>query len=201
MTIRLLGNFKFNHKTLIGLSGAARSGKDTTGAILASKLGYKTYSLASPIKVVCNDLFGWDDRHSNGELKEVVDEFWGISPRYAYQTLGTEWGRNLICDDIWLRRANLIYKKEGALIVTDIRFQNEADFIRSNGGQIIHIIRDGAEKVLQHSSESGIDQKPEDVILYNNSSLEILEANVDGLCSFFKMDSHPSALDINGDLT
>lgn len=199
MTIKLLGDFKFGTKTLIGLAGQARSGKDTSGKILSDILGYPTYSLASPIKDVCNTIFGWDERHSNGELKEVTDEFWGISPRYAYQTLGTEWGRNLICDDIWLRRADMMYKKHGSLIICDIRFQNEADFIRNNGGQIIHIFRDGAEKVLSHSSEAGIDQQPCDVLLYNNSSMKILEANLQALAAFFKTPERPTTLEFEGD--
>lgn len=199
MTIRLLGGFKFQHKTLIGLAGAARSGKDTSGTILSKLLGYPTYALASPIKKVCNELHYWDDRHANGELKEVVDPFWGYSPRHAYQTMGTELARNLWREDFWLKRAEMVYQKEGSLIITDIRFQNEADFIRSNGGQIIHIVRDGAEKVLNHASEAGIDKHKEDVILYNNSTIEILEANLEGLVNFLTMTESPKAYDITGD--
>lgn len=171
---------------LIGLHGVARSGKDTTGQILSGFLGYQTYSLARPIKDVCNTLFGWDERHSDGELKEAVDPFWGVSPRYAYQTLGTEWGRNLICDDIWLRRAKMLLDKNGSLIITDVRFQNEADFVRNNNGVIIHIKRDDVTPVLQHSSEAGIDLRKEDVLLYNNSSIENLTKHIETLTALVK---------------
>lgn len=166
---------------LIGLAGAARSGKDTAGKILSELTGYPTYALASPIKQVCNELFGWDDRHSNGDLKEKQDAFWGISPRYAYQTLGTEWGRNLIRDDIWLVRALMKYHEFGSLIITDVRFQNEAHFIREQGGLIIHIQRDGVSPVLAHSSEAGVDFDESDVLVSNNSTIEILEKNLDAL--------------------
>lgn len=193
MTIKLLGNYKFTPKKLIGLAGAARSGKDTTGEILSRLLGYPTYALASPIKEHCNGLCYWDERHSNGDLKEVVDPFWGFSPRHAYQTMGTEWARTLLRDDFWLKRAEKVYEEHGSLIVTDIRFQNEADFIRKNGGQIIHVVRDGAQKILAHSSELGIDQLPEDVILYNNTTIENLELNLQGLSGFLKMTEMPQA--------
>lgn len=56
--------------SLIGLTGLARCGKDTFGEMLAQKLGYETYALASPIKEFINDLFGWDERMSDGALKE-----------------------------------------------------------------------------------------------------------------------------------
>lgn len=55
---------------LLGLNGIARSGKDTFGEMLAQKLGYETYALASPIKGFINSLFGWDERMSDGILKE-----------------------------------------------------------------------------------------------------------------------------------
>jgi len=162
---------------LIGLSGLARSGKDTTGRFLSELIGCPTYALASPIKQACNELFGWDSRHSDGELKEVADPFWGVSPRYAYQTLGTEWGRNLIRDDIWLKRAEMMLDKHGSLIVTDVRFENEAKWIRDMGGKLIHVKREGIESVLKHASENGVAIQPEDVVLYNNWSIEQLKDN------------------------
>ena len=78
---------------IIGLSGKSGAGKDTVANFIQEqRLGGKTwdrYAFASPIKDACNLIFGWDHRHSFGHLKEVVDENFGISPRYAYQTLGT----------------------------------------------------------------------------------------------------------------
>jgi len=184
MTIQLLGKFKFKEKRLFGLAGVAGSGKDTVGKILSDISGYPVYALASPIKKVCNELHFWDDRHAYGELKEIIDPFWGYSPRHAYQTMGTELARKLWREDFWLKRAEWEYHKSDSLIITDIRFENEAKFIRSNGGQIIHIIREDVPKVLSHESESGIDRKPEDVLLLNNSTLDDLTSDVKSLFHF-----------------
>lgn len=59
---------------LIGLNGLARSGKDTFGAMLAEEMGFKAHALASPLKEFINKLFGWDERMSDGVLKE--EDIW-----------------------------------------------------------------------------------------------------------------------------
>lgn len=60
-------------KQLIGVSGFARSGKDTVCEILLHHGVIDTrYAFADPIKVVTNALFDWDDRHGYGDLKEVT---------------------------------------------------------------------------------------------------------------------------------
>lgn len=154
---------------LIGLAGPARSGKDTAGHYLKQRLGIETYALASPIKVTINEFFGWDERHSDGELKEVVDPVWGCSPRKAYQLFGTEFGRS-IRPDLWLHMAKVRFNELGGLIVTDIRFENEAQWIRQAGGTIIHVQRDDCESILSHASEAGIEVHPDDWVAPNNGS-------------------------------
>lgn len=56
---------------IIGISAKARSGKGTLAQYLTTHSGLKEYSLSTPIKDVIDALFGWDDRHRDGELKEV----------------------------------------------------------------------------------------------------------------------------------
>lgn len=53
------------------MTGAARAGKDTSGKVIAKKLGYETYSLAKPIKDVICALFNWGDEHRDGSYKEI----------------------------------------------------------------------------------------------------------------------------------
>lgn len=163
---------------LIGLHGKAQAGKDTTGKYMSWLCGYPTYAFAEPIKVLINNLFGWDERHSNGELKEIVDPYWGISPRYAYQTFGTDWGRNLINSDIWLMKAMRTYEQNKSLIITDVRFENEADWIRQNGGIVVHISRESALQVNKHISENGIRFHHDDCWLDNNDDYDNLYNNI-----------------------
>jgi len=57
---------------LVGVAGFAHSGKDTTCDILRHHgLVSRRHAFADPIKQTCNALFGWDDRHAFGDLKEV----------------------------------------------------------------------------------------------------------------------------------
>lgn len=140
---------------MIGFCGYARSGKDYCANTLASYLAkhpdihVERYAMASPIKRVCNDMFGWDERHADGPLKELNDPFWGFSPRYAYQTFGTEWARNMLGDDIWCKFAKRRYEaavhhadihcKAVVFIIGDVRFQNEVDMIHASGGKLISV--------------------------------------------------------------
>jgi hypothetical protein len=164
-------------KMLIGLHGPARSGKTSVGNILSGEMNIPTYALALPLKEAANSIFGWDQRHAEGELKEIEDPFWGVSPRRVYQTLGTEWGRNTIRDDLWLRRAEMVLNKAQGLVITDIRFPNERDWLLDHGGVMVHVIRHDIRKVAAHSSEAGLPVGFNDYVLLNNRTLDDLIAD------------------------
>ena len=57
---------------LVGLAGEARAGKSSLAEMLSISLDYYEYSLASPIKDLVGAIFGWDERHREGDLKETV---------------------------------------------------------------------------------------------------------------------------------
>jgi hypothetical protein len=125
--------------------------------MLAKSLGFQTYAFASPIKMTVNALFNWDTRHADGELKEVIDPVWGFSPREAYQKFGTDWGRNMLRDDIWLKYAEGIVARRVGTIITDLRFENEAEWVRRQNGLIVHVKREGQFGIMSaHVSEAGI---------------------------------------------
>ncbi len=135
---------------IIGLIGAAGSGKDT----VAQLLGYKKLSFAGTVKDVASVAFDWDRELLEGltpesrAFRETVDEYWGVTPRLAMQKIGTEMFRDLISKDFWLKRLRKEIEKAGdtPVVITDCRFQNEADFIRELGGTIVYIKRDVAEE-------------------------------------------------------
>lgn len=172
---------------LIGLTGAARSGKDTSATILAKLLEADTYAFAHPIKEACKTMFGWSELHVNGELKEVIDKNYGISPRQAMQKLGTEFGREMVHDEMWLKRAQVHLDCKPRLIVTDVRFDNEAQFIRTNGGHVVKIVRPECQKVNEHKSEKGVSEHLVDFTVHNNAGLGVLE---DRLTALVKLLPH-----------
>lgn len=172
---------------LIGLSGRARSGKDTVAAMLRGAFPVQTVAFADPIRDALRTMFGFTDEHFFGKLKEVEIDWLGKSPRQLMQTLGTEWGRGLVREDLWLllaqRRVEEIMGNNFHAVVTDVRFENEAAQIRSMGGEVWHIVRDGAGAVNAHTSEAGISFHPnKDVLIDNNGTLDDL---FDTVCDNF----------------
>jgi hypothetical protein len=166
---------------LIGLSGIKRSGKDTFADILVEKYGFEKKSFADPLKEMCRALFNFNDEQLYGDLKEVVDERWNITPREALQNLGTDFVRknlkiylpNLQCpkDEFWLKRFSLWYQdnKDKNVVVPDIRFENEALLIRQLGGTVIRVksVKDVYNKD-SHSSENNFDNIKSDINIFND---------------------------------
>ena len=169
--------------TIIGLTGKSRVGKDTTARLIVAARGGYTYSFADPIRAMLRAGFGIDmnDPYWSDKKEDVIPAI-GKSPRELMQTLGTEWGRTLVNEHIWLTMAKQRYVNQGAgMVIPDVRFSNEAEWVRKMGGRIIHVKRDLATVVKQHSSEVGMPMEDGDGVIINNGSLEDLQQAVKDL--------------------
>lgn len=165
---------------LIGVTGRARAGKDTLAQILGY-YGYARVALADPLRRVIASLTGMTfEELVNSPDKELPHpKLGGVSPRRAMQTLGTEWGRDLIWQDLWVTHAMDQIAHHPRVVIPDVRFDNEADAIRSRGGIILHVHRDAGEtKVEAHKSEDGVTPHATDLHIYNNGSVSQLERQV-----------------------
>lgn len=169
---------------LIGITGKARSGKDTIATHLFEQYGFTRIALADPLKEAAQTIFGlstgqtWDDAH-----KGTVIPYWGKSPRELFQILGTESIRDVFGHDVWTKRWALSYemfKDTDDVVVPDIRFDNEAQMIRDRGGIIIEVQRGPGlvGSTGSHPSERGLSSLP-DYVINNESSLDDLKAKVD----------------------
>jgi hypothetical protein len=179
---------------LIGIHGPLNGGKDTVADyIMTIESMYSRYAFAKPIKDACKVLFSFSQEQLEDRiLKEAVDPFWGFSPRKAMQLLGTEYGRDLLRKDIWIKRAELEVKnnldRRLGTVITDVRFQNEADWIRSQPNSVLiylevpDLLRD--EK-YQHASEAGISRDSGDIVILNDKSkgLNTLYSQIDKIFS------------------
>jgi hypothetical protein len=169
---------------LIGLHGKARSGKDTVGQMLKERHKILLVSFAGPIKDGLRAMLGLQEEHISGSLKEVPLGWLPQSPRQLMQSLGTEWGRDCVSADLWLLRAQQSVKEAHRLgyhvVITDVRFENEADYIRQAGGEMWHIHRDAAHAVAGHISEAGVAYRKDlgDRLINNNGTLLALRATV-----------------------
>ncbi len=172
----------------IGITGPARVGKDTVADILTDELnscafkrGFEgtvcRYSFTAPIKAALQQMFNWSSRHTNGDLKEEMTDL-GFTPRLAMQTLGTDWGRSL-SKDLWIEVAKRNTPNYRFVLIPDVRFENEADFIRDHGA-LIHVSRGDRELVeingiVGHTSENGVKRTAEDYFIINQFDINTLE--------------------------
>lgn len=144
-------------RTIIAFSGLAGSGKSTAAAHLVEARGFARVRFAGPLKAMMAAL-GLTPAQIDGAEKETpCDLLGGKTPRHAMQTIGTEWGRDLIAPDLWIRAWQAAVERLPAgqpVVVDDCRFPNEAAAIRAAGGALVRIIRPGAGSgAAGHSSE------------------------------------------------
>jgi hypothetical protein len=167
-------------RPLIGIAGKAGVGKDTAADALVP-LGYGKRAFAGPLKtmLIAAGILTKAETEDR-DLKEKTLDWCDRSPRQMMQTLGTEWARNCNGDDFWLKlAARDLQQSTGGIVYTDVRFENEAEFIRRNGGLVVHIDREGLKRVTKHESESGLSyRKGVDEFIVNNCTKQTLWANV-----------------------
>lgn len=162
---------------IIGLSGYAQSGKDTVASILTANYGYKRVAFADPIRKLLYELNPHLSKHHS--LQEFVDEYgWDIAKktsevRSLLQNLGVA-ARKVISEDVWVDAAFNQMSKPGNYVITDVRFENEANKVKEFGGEVWRIKRPGIEAVNGHISEHALDGYKADKILSNGGSLEEL---------------------------
>ena len=148
---------------LIAFTGLKGSGKTTAAQALIVR-GFVPVRFAEPLKEMLVAMYvvaGLSqeaiERRMNGDLKEAPCALLlGKTPRYAMQTLGTEWGRDLIHEHLWLalweRRVKQYMKQGFDVVCDDCRFDNEAEAVQMLGGYVGLVDR-GLENDDAHSSE------------------------------------------------
>jgi len=172
---------------IIGLGFKARSGKDEVGDYLVRAYGFKKVSFAAALKRGCMEMFGLTEEQVYGDLKEVVDPYWGVTPRLILQKVGTECMRNTYDQDIWVKSVEKRVTTEGGnWVITDCRFPNEAVAIKKWGGVVVRLDRPQAGAsggIASHPSEVAMESYDEWDHIINNEgeSLEELYIKVDKL--------------------
>lgn len=171
---------------LVGFySPAPQSGKTFAATVLAHQ-GFQPVSFAEPLKrMACEFLthFGyrqddaiklvWVDKH------RLIPEI-GITSRQLLQRLGTEFGRQQIADDIWIRCWEARIKPHDRVVTDDVRFLNEAEAVKAAGGQMWKITRASVQRNTDHPSEGALDDWDGfDVVIDNDGSLEEYRRKID----------------------
>lgn len=176
---------------IIGITGYARSGKDTIGQYLVENKGFTRVAFADAVR---DAVYTLNPEIFEGEyydarcrsVKDIVDKIgWDRAKtewpeiRRLLQVMGTEVGRMLFGPNVWVNIADKKMLELADYVITDVRFANEAEFIHSVGGIVVKVERQGVKAVNTHSSE--VLDFEVDFTVPNNGSLEDLYTQVDQL--------------------
>lgn len=188
---------------IIGISGLKGSGKDTAADYLVNNHDFIKISFADALKDGCKAIFGFNDRQLNGDLKEVKDDTWKITPREAMQFVGTDLFRNQIKslipwvnDNFWIEcTLNKIKKIKNTpdtcnknIVIADVRFENEAESIKNMDGIIICVKRNGLphNNMSEHESEKYTNTINHDYLINNDDNIDKLQHRVELIINTIK---------------
>jgi hypothetical protein len=166
---------------ILGITGHMQAGKDSIGKILV-KRGFKQLALADNVRkaALLLDPIVFVDTYGNPvKLTELVNAWgWEEAKKYqevrrTLQVLGSEIGREMFGMDSWIN----MLKIEGDCVITDVRFFNEAAWIKAQGGQVWKVERPG-HSGDNHQSEAQVDFIAVDVVIQNDGTLEDLEKRI-----------------------
>ncbi len=169
---------------IIGLAGSAGSGKDTVAVMILDQVSGASLAFADPLREAARAIFGLTElQMTDRVLKEQVVPYWGLSPRQILQRLGTECVREQFGYDTWLKRARLRLEalqdsSAGVAVFTDVRFPNEAQWVRDQGGVVVRIHRGRIDVVAAHASEQALPDGLVDFELSNSAGLVELRQRV-----------------------
>lgn len=181
---------------ILGLMGRARSGKDTFATYLVRNHGFTRVAFADPLREIAaavDPIVGYNDhgdvspiRYSDAidfyGYERAKDEFPEV--RRFLQRLGTD-GVRAFDGEFWVRLGAERVRKLAALgpvVVTDVRFPNEADALHALGGDLVRVVRgvpDPAE--VLHDSETALDNYHADFTVLNHSTLAHLSQKADSI--------------------
>lgn len=182
---------------LISISGKANTGKNTLSKLLADEIksrlsdwkGNTFIAFADPIKEIVKIMFPNLPKKylfgsSEFRSKQIPGAFKNGEPltiRMALTDIGTDfknYNYNLWLD-VFNKRLAKSFKKS-LVIVTDVRFKNEFDYLKQLGFYQIRIYRDEVVK-SSHISETNQDTIKDsefDYVINNSGTLEDLKAQV-----------------------
>lgn len=180
---------------LIGLTGLAKHGKDSAAKVLIEKAGFQRLAFADGVRdvalaidpLICleYDQFsprfirlselvqkrGWDDAKKHPEIRRTL------------QRVGTEAGRDIFGANVWVDRVASMCSSYDCVVITDVRFPNEAEWLASAGGELWRVERPNFDNEVStdHPSEAFVMQLRPTRIILNDGTLSQLEEKVQAL--------------------
>lgn len=162
---------------LVGVGGWAKAGKDQLSSILSSQHNFFHTAYASKLKQAAYAALPDDLQAEVDELDAGFEFTWDGAKkttrwRLYLQRFGTE-GIRHVDEDFWVR-ATLEPLPDYRVVVSDVRFENEFEAIKTRGGTTVWVRRPGVEPANDHISEHELADQEFDVVVDNDGSLEDL---------------------------
>jgi hypothetical protein len=174
-------------KLVVGLVGRKRSGKDTVALFARDLLpGVNVLSFADPLKKACKHAYCLSDEQLEA-TKDVVDPRWGMTPRDMMKDLGCKYFRHADPEH-WTKNMGVRMQGVDNVIITDVRFQNEASFVKKNGGILVHVTRDLESNADDHVSEKTTDDIVCEYSIRNDGTLMELREKFVGVLQELLLD-------------
>ncbi len=162
----------------IGLNGYARSGKDTVAAFLVAEYGYRRIAFADRLRNLVVALFpsvaeslndaggDWDKAKEDPEVRRML------------QGVGVA-ARTHVGPDVWITAALSSVRDDERIVVSDMRFVNEADALAARGAALLRIERPCTKPINSHVSETALDRYDGfHAVLVNDATIEELHDRV-----------------------
>jgi len=203
---------------VIGISGKIGSGKDTFAELLAEQLNGKVerYALADKLRLITeiisgirmttthevNKPFCNEIRNYTQDQKNIVIKEFNKTIGETLQLVGTDLFRDNYDTDIWVKsffNEELDGKlNDGKIIVVpDVRFVNEANYILQEGGYLIRLegdpmsVRENSLRDLNHISETDLDDYTNfSKVIYNDKrDIQVLKKVINDLIIELSLDA------------
>jgi hypothetical protein len=173
---------------LIGLTGMAGAGKNEAARALTA-IGWKEAAFAEKMRtaMLALDPIVTVNPPGHSERLSVFITFygWDITKRDVpevrrlLQKFGTEAGREIHGANCWVDALFADWDDSTPLVVTDCRFDNEAQAIRDRGGVVVRIDRPGLDPLPGgHASEAGVTDPLVDWVIYNDRDVAHLHREI-----------------------
>jgi hypothetical protein len=165
---------------IIGVIGKKYHGKDTCADYIVNNYDFIKKAYADPIKRICKNELKFTDEQLYGNKKEDIDPRWGFSPREAMQKIGTQGFRELR-EDIWVKIMEMNFELNKNIVISDVRFKNEADLVKKYNGILIKIKRLNMNDIDNHESEKYINDIIYDYEIINDADLNSIYNKLDDI--------------------
>lgn len=169
--------------SLLGLWGYAGAGKDTAAEALVAD-GWTRAAFAGPVYAALLALDPYVDAAAAPLSLVVARLGWEKSKRHyaevrgLLQRMGTEAGRRVHGENVWIDALFRTVEPGQRVVITDVRYENEAREIKARGGLTVAVIRPGVGPANDHASEAGLDPRLFDYVLANDGTVAELHAKM-----------------------